>query len=418
MEEFNPLLSRRGFFTATGGISMAAFLAACGSSSSSSSSSSSGSGTAAGGGTSASAPAAPKFNPASEPSGPLQVFEWQGYQDPHMWADYINGPYGKTSPLKFTFLQDDQQALAKAASGVNYDLMHPCIAYWKNWQQAGLIQAYDTSLLPNLSGIPKSILSRGQDTNGLQWAVPFDIGFSSIVYRADRVKPATLSWDVMTNPQYKGRISMYSDEVTMIKIGAMINAGKQGQLLPNPSLLTQAQIDASKATLLAAAPNWRNFWSSETDMENDFVNGNIDIAYSWPDGYWNIKNHAKMKGVPVEYMWPQEGRLAWVCSLVLGSQTKQPGHATLAVAAANEPKTAVWLTTAYEYGGAQQKGVVASLEAMPSARALVKAFSLDDPAAFAPPVSFGAHGSYFEQFVPNREAMVKAGQEVKASVGA
>jgi spermidine/putrescine transport system substrate-binding protein len=417
MEEFNPLLSRRSFFTATGGISMAAFLAACGSSSSSSSSSSSASTAAAGGGTSTGgATKAPKFDPATEPSGTLQVFEWQGYQDKHMWADYINGPYGKTSPLNFTFLQDDQQALAKASSGVNYDLMHPCIAYWRDWQQAQLIQPFDTSLLPNLSGVPASILKNGQDDAGLQWAVPFDIGFSTLCYRADKVQPKTQSWDLLTDPTYKGRISMYSDEVTMIKIGAMINAGRQGQLV-NPNTLNQSQIDASKATLIAAAPLWRNFWSSETAAEQDMINGNIDIAYFWPDGYWNVKQNAKMKGVQVEYMWPREGRLAWVCSLVLGSQTKAPGRATLAVAAANEPKTAVWLTTAYEYGSAQQQGVLAALDAA-GQKGLVNAFSLNNPAAFAPPVSFGAQGSWFEHYIPNRTAYVKAGQEVKASVGA
>ena len=58
---------------------------------------------------------------------------------------------------------------------------------------------------------------------------------------------------------------------------------------------------------MKAAKNFRNFWSSETDTENDFINGNIDIAYVWPDGYWKIKNRPKMKGVPVEYMWPQGG---------------------------------------------------------------------------------------------------------------
>ena len=64
------------------------------------------------------------------------------------------------------------------------------------------------------------------------------------------------------------------------------------------------------------------------------------MTYTWPDGYWNIKNHPKMKGVPIEYMQPKEGRLAWVCGLVLGAETKVPGRATSAVAAANAPKVA------------------------------------------------------------------------------
>ena len=47
---------------------------------------------------------------------------------------------------------------------------------------------------------------------------------------------------------------------------------------------------------------------------------------------------------------------------------------------------------------------------------LIKAFSLDDPTAFAPPVSTGAHGAWFERPIPNRAEYVKAAEEVKASV--
>jgi hypothetical protein len=42
----------------------------------------------------------------------------------------------------------------------------------------------------------------------------------------------------------------------------------------------------------------------------------------------------------------------------------------------------------------------------------VTAFGLNDPSAFAPPKA------WFEAPLPNRAAYVKAGQEVKASVGA
>ena len=48
-------------------------------------------------------------------------------------------------------------------------------------------------------------------------------------------------------------------------------------------------------------------------------------------------------------VWPKEGRLAWVCGLVLGAESKVPGRATSAVAAANDPKVAAWLTDASPY---------------------------------------------------------------------
>jgi spermidine/putrescine-binding protein len=404
--EDGPNLNRRGFFTATGGISIAALLAACGGSSSSDTTGSAAGTTAAapaGSSTAAAKATPPKFDPASE-SGQIKTFEWAGYEVPEMWDTYIKGPYGKDSPMKFTFLENDQQALAKVASGVQYDLIHPCIAYWPDYKAAGLIQPFDPSLLPDYQGIPEAIRKPGTDADGLIYHVPFDIGFSSLVYRSDKVNPAELSWNVLQDAKYKGRMALFSDEVSIIKIGHLINAGKPA----DPNGLTTAEIQASAETMKKIAPNLRNFWASQTDTVNDFVNGNVDMTYVWPDGYWKIKNHAKMKGVPIEYMWPKEGRLAWVCGLVLGAGSKVPGRATSAVAAANTPTVGAWLTDAYQYGSAQQNGVTALIKD----KALLTAFSLDDPTAFAAP------RAWFEQPLPNRAEYVKAGQDVKASVGA
>jgi len=404
--EDGPNLSRRSFFTATGGISIAALLAACGGSSSSSDTGSASSTPAAAPAASTAAAAKatpPKFDPAAE-SGPVKVFEWAGYEVPEMWQNYVKGPYNASSPMKFTFLENDQQALAKVASGVQYDLIHPCIAYWPDYKAAGLIQAFDPSLLPDYQGIPEAIRTPGVGPDGLIYHVPFDIGFSTLTYRADKVNPAELSWNVLQDAKYKGRMALFSDEVSIIKIGHLINAGKP----VDPNKLTQDEINASAETMKAIAPNLRNFWGSQTDTVNDFINGNIDMTYTWPDGYWKIKTHPKMKGVPIEYMQPKEGRLAWVCGLVLGANTKVPGRATSAVAAANTPKVAAWLTDAYQYASAQQNGVAALV----TNKEIVAAFSLNDPAAFAPPKA------WFEAPLPNRAAYVKAGQEVKASVGA
>ena len=236
--------------------------------------------------------------------------------------------------------------------------------------------------------------------------MPFDIGFSTLTYRTDKVQPKEISWNLLLDERYKGKISLYSDGVTIIKIGGLINGVK------DPNAMTTDEIQAAKATMMKAAKNIRTFWTSETAAEKDFINENVWISYFWPDGYWKVKNDPKFKNIGVEYMWPKEGRLAWVCGFVLGSQTKVGGRAHAAVAAANAPKVAAWLTDAYQYGAAQQNGV----QPLIKNQALIKAFSLDDPSAFAPPVSPGAHGAWFEKPLPNRAEYVKAAEEVKASV--
>ncbi len=410
-------MDRRGFLALTGATSLAALLAACGGGGDEPAPATT---AEAGGGTTEEAPpatteeappatteaaAGPTFDPASEPDGPIEFFEWAGYDDtaPWMWQTYLDSEFNATSPLKFTFLENDIQALAKVASGYSPDAIHPCIAYWPDFNSAGLIQPFDTALLPDLEGIPEAIRAGGVDSaSGLTYHVPFDIGFSALVYRADEIPldPAAESWSLILDEQYAGKMALYSDPVTLIKIGALINEGAI-----NPNHLTSEQIAASKETMIAAKPNIRNFWDNNQGNIDDFINGNVWATYMWPDGYLQAIRHEKLKDVEVRYMWPTEGRLAWVCGFVLGANTERPGRTSLAIAAANTPAAGAALTDNFAYGSAQQNGV----QELIKDTELIEIFSLNDPSAFAAP------RAWFEEPLPNRQEYAEAGEAVKAA---
>lgn len=413
------ILSRRGFFTATGGISVAALIAACGGStsgggSSSSSSAAAGGGSSdtsaassadtSGGGSSAATGGGAMYDVSKEGSGGISLYEWEGYEeDKPMWDGYTKGPYGTSNPLKATILADDQQALAKVAAGTFFDIIHPCVAYMPDWQKAGLILELDPSLLPDIKGVPDSVLAASK-LDGKLYHVPFDIGFSTFAYRTDKVDipDGQESWSILLDPKYKKRISIFGDAVAIIKIGALINAN--GPLDVNK--LNSDQISAAKETMIKALPQIRNFWDSQTQAKKDFIAGNVDICYFWPDGYYGVKTEMAKQNVTVKYSQPKEGRLAWVCGLVIHAQTKYPAKCHAAIAAANQPSSAAWLIDNYQYATAQQDP---SVQTMVKNKDLIKEFSLDDPTAFAPPKA------WLEAFLPNRAEYVKAGEEVKAA---
>jgi spermidine/putrescine-binding protein len=173
----------------------------------------------------------------------------------------------------------------------------------------------------------------------------------------------------------------------------------------NPNVLDDAQIAAAKETAMKWKPNLRNYWTSQTDTVNDFINGNLVATYTWPDGYWKIKNHPKMKDRNIKYMQPSQGRLAWVCGMVLSSTTKQPGRASLAMAATNTPAAGAALTDVFQYASAQQKGVMELIKD----KDLIAAFDIDKPEAWEPP------NAWFEAPLPNYREYVTAGQEVKSA---
>ena len=90
---------------------------------------------------------------------PLVVYDWSYYQ-----KDYtgFNAYFKKYGVPKYITFNTDQAELAKAASGaVQYDVVHPCIAYIPDWKDAGLVKEINTSKLKTFKSIDKSLLRAG-----------------------------------------------------------------------------------------------------------------------------------------------------------------------------------------------------------------------------------------------------------------
>jgi spermidine/putrescine-binding protein len=374
-------MNRKGFVAMTGAASLAAFLAACGGSSSDSGD--------AGGAAASTDAKAVAFDPATESDAPLEVFTWAGYDEspvpdgaPWMWEQYTTGPYGSKSPLKFTFLDDDTQALSKVASGYSPDIIHPCGGYIQKWKEAELIQPLDTSLLPDWNGVPEALKAPGL-IDGAYYHLPFDVGFTSITYDADQVDFSEVggeeTWKILLDDRYKGKISLFRGPDEVIEYAALANRGAK-----DPTVLTPEEIAAAKDTAMQMKQNVRSYWTAQTDTVNDFVNGNLLMTTTWPDGYWKIKTHPKMKGRNIKYMQPVEGRLTWICGMVLSSSTKQPGRAMAAMAATNTPAAGAALTDNFQYASGQKEGV----EALIQDKELITAFGLNDPTLWEPPTAW------------------------------
>jgi spermidine/putrescine transport system substrate-binding protein len=339
------------------------------------------------------------LDPSTE-KGALEVFDWQGYDDKSgpFWDAYVNGPYGKSNPLKFTFLEDDQQALAKVAAGFKTDVMHPCIAYTKNWMDADLIQPWDVNYIEGFENIEPRLYEAGT-FDGKVYMVPWDWGFSSLLFRGDRVEPNELSWNLIMDERYKGRIGMYSDGVTIIKIGGLING------VSDPNKMSSDEIQAAKDTMIKAKPNIRMFWTSQPDAMKEVVAGNIDIMYAWQDAYFSVKK--ELPDADIQYMQPKEGRLAWICGYILAKDTARPALAHEMMKCVLTEENVLGLINDYAYGAA---GATPEILDKVTNKEAVDTFGLRDlGAAFAPGVTWP------EAYLENRADYVKAAEEVKAA---
>ena len=386
-------VNRRDFLSAGAALGGAALLSACGSSSSSSSS------------TPKTTPLSQR-PPISKETGKLSVLEWGGYeaggtaaQTSGLWAgtDYTKA-YGKHSVV-YTYIINDDQSLNKAATGGPFDIMHPCNEMLPSFVAQGLIQPWDTSLLPSFSNLNPFLVQKGQ-VNGKQYMIPWDWGYASLLYRSDKIDPADATgWELAWNPKYKGRISLWNGagsnfEVAALKMG-LTNPGAMDNMTPD-------QITAAKNTLIAQKPLNKFYWSSEyQQMQPAFKAGDIWIAYTWQDAYVAMN----AAGLKVAYLNPSQGKLSWFCGFVLGAQTKNFFHCHKYVESYINHHACVQMTNLFYYG-TSDKTITQSEIQDPK---LAKQLNIGDPTAIE------ASDVHLQAYEPNRPQYELAWQEVLAS---
>ena len=336
---------------------------------------------------------------ADEP-GNLSVLEWAGYEYPAYGGKtptgVLQGYVDSYKAPKYTFLTSDDQALAKVRAGFKPDIVHPCVSYVRDWVDLDAIQPWDTALLKNFGDLNPSLVKGGQ-VDGKQYFIPADWGFSSPLYRSDKVEPdGEASWNLFYDKRYKGKISWWDSPVENF----LIYGYTQGFDPYDFDNWTDAQLADATKFLTEKKKLVRNIWSSGTDFDADVANGNVWIGYAWGGSY----TAAKAKGLEVVYSEPKEGRLSWNCGFVLGKETKNYHHAHAYVDTWIGAASAAWIIPNYAYG---HSNTAVSLDGVDPE--LVAAFHLDDPTALEEPKA------HIERYVPDRRRFAKAWDEVKAA---
>jgi spermidine/putrescine transport system substrate-binding protein len=249
----------------------------------------------------------------------LLVMTWPDFDRPELHPGYAQRHGG---PPDYVVADSEDEALRKLAAGLRPDIMHPCSYGLRRWREAGLLQPLDTTRLPNLADVWDCMKDIPETVHeGRRYFAPFDCGYASILYRTDLVDPADVaeeSWWLLFDERYAGRLAMYDAGPEMIDIAALVLG------FADVAALDQAQLAEVKQLLLRQRDILRFYWRESAEVEHALASGEIVAGYAWND---SARQLAKM-GVPVRFMEPREGRLAWVCGLV--RHAAAPGDAATA----------------------------------------------------------------------------------------
>lgn len=293
-------------------------------------------------------------------SGELQVLEWAFYEVPEMWVEF-----GEAYPevnVEFSFGASDEDIYSKILAGSGEDVIHLYTPFLQFYVDQGLIQPVDTSKLSNWDRVADGFKD-SCTIDGVVYCVPWDWGFSSILYRTDMVPDGVESWDALFDPAFEGHVSMWDSGAAAVTVASYLLGIDERDL--SDEQLQQVRdmwIDQRDVNLF--------YWTDEPELEAAIAAGDVWVAYAWNGAYYRLLS----EGIPVEYADPAEGRNSWVGQYAISADTDNYDLALAFLDGKLGEQTATNLLVDYAYGH-----VVPDYYGVVEDPNLVQALSLDDP---------------------------------------
>jgi len=323
-------------------------------------------------------------------SGQLTVLDWAGFDADVFWIDFKNShPDAKVT---FEFGASDADILAKMSAGDQADIFHPYTGWLQFYVDEGLVEELDTSRFSNWSKIADRFKELGQ-IDGKQYFVPYDWGFSSVLYRTDLAPEAGESWDALFNTEYSGHISMWDDGVAAVDVDSFVHGWDELEL-------TAEELDQIKQDWIAQREHNLFYWSGEPELVEAMASGDVWAAYAWQGAYAALRS----QDVPVAYANPKEGRNSWAgyYGIRKGSENVDLAYDFLDGKMADE--TARNVVEQFYYGTANQDAMNAITDPE-----LIEVLAINDPAVL--------DRTHFSQNISaeQRDAWAELWVDVKAS---
>ncbi len=321
---------------------------------------------------------------------------WEGYADPAFVKAFEEQHHCKVS-ASYMGSSDELVAKLRGGSAGNYDVISPSsdvatsIAAGGSGGAAGFVE--DSELWTTVSAAHFPAAGAGEGP-GVWSSVHVGTGPDDLRHFGSSRAPD--SWNVLWDPKYKGRISVWDDLSTVYMAAQVLGYDK-----PDPSQLynlTDEQLEAVKKKLLELKPNIRKMWSTGGELTNLFQNHEVVAAMGWP----LMTNQLRKINFPVGETIPKENTTGWIDHLMItaGSENLDLAYEFLEYMIEAQTQKKVTDVTGYTPANPQAAQFMTAEE--------VKSLHLDD-------VDNYQKRLYFWQNVPRRAKYNEIWNEVKAA---
>jgi spermidine/putrescine-binding protein len=326
----------------------------------------------------------------------LNLLVWEGYADPAFVRTFEEQHHCKVS-ASYMGSSDELVAKLRGGSAGNYDVISPSSDVATSIASAGLAAPLDLSKIPSYAQLSAQLTSLPLvRLKGQVYGVPFMWGPDPLIYDTTVFAQPPESWNVLWDPKFRGRISVWDDLSTIYMAGQVLGYDR-----PDPSQLynlTDEQLEAVKKKLLDLKPSIRKMWSTGGELTNLFQNQEVVAAMGWP----LMTNQLRKINFPVGETIPKENTTGWIDHLMItaGSENKDLAYEFLEYMIEAQTQKKVTEVTGYTPANPQAAQFMTPQE--------VKNLHLDD-------VDNYQKRLYFWQNVPRRAKYNEIWNEVKAA---
>ena len=202
----------------------------------------------------------------------LRLMTWEGYLDDPIPEAFVNDT---GASVNRTYMGSNDEYMAKlAAGGGDYDLVVIVTSLARRAIKSNFIEPLDLSQIPNFGQLHQ----RFQDLeyfkhDGETYCAPMIWGYFPLTLNAE-VIPERNDFDLLFDPQYAGKISMWDDIATMAFVAYQMG-------YENHWDLTDEELEVVKARLIEQKPLVRKYWSHPGELIELFASGEVIAATSW-----------------------------------------------------------------------------------------------------------------------------------------
>jgi spermidine/putrescine transport system substrate-binding protein len=196
----------------------------------------------------------------------------------------------------------------------SYDLVVPSTYYVSKMRREGLLAKIDKSRLKNFANLDAKLLNQPFDPDN-SYSVPYLWGSTGIAVNTDKVEAGTVSkWRDLWNPAFKDRLLLTNDMREVFHMGLRVLGYSGNDTDP-------AHIEAAYHELKKLVPNVRAYNSEAPRMP--YLEGETDAGMIWNGEAYMAKD----ENPAIDYVYPEEGVILWLDSLIIPTTARNVDHA-------------------------------------------------------------------------------------------